>query len=220
MADQTEPSWTWPRAGELARAILEIGAVEFRPEAPFTWSSGWLSPIYCDMRVVLAHPDVWNLAVEGMVAALDAVGGTMDVIAGTSTAGIPHAAALARALRLPMAYVRSSAKAHGKQRRVEGCSGPGLRTVLLEDTFSTGRSALEAVSALREEQMYVAATLGIYSYDFELFREKARAANVPVLRLVGFDELVDAALVSERIRAEDLRVLQAWREQPDAYGKR
>jgi len=212
------PQFEWSGQRALAQAVLQMGAVELRPNQPFTLSSGWNSPIYCDYRTVLGYPRVWDLVLQGLVEALDTVARGTDVIAGTATAGIPHAAALARVVRLPMAYVRSSAKSHGKQKQVEGKFGPGLKTVVIEDALSTGKSAYDAVRALKDEGMNVLAVLAIYAYDFPVLSELANMAEVPFVRLLGYDTLIETALELGYVSERDMAALRSWRQHPERYG--
>lgn len=212
-------TFEWYQSDVLARAMLQIKAVELRPNNPFTWSSGWKSPMYCDNRVILGYPLAWDLVLEGMQEALATVFPGVDVLAGTATAGIPHAAALARELRLPMAYVRGSAKSHGKGKQVEGRVGQGLRAVVIEDSLSTGGSAYDAVDALRAEGMDVLGVLCIYSYDFPQALARAEASNVPAVRLVGYDTLIQTAREAGYIEEQDLGALNSWRQNPDKYGE-
>lgn len=212
------PEFSWAGERALAQSVLQMGAVELRPNNPFTLSSGWKSPIYCDYRTVLGYPRVWDLVLQGLGEALDTVARGVDVIAGTATAGIPHAAALARTSRLPMAYVRSGAKSHGKQKQVEGMFGPGLTSVVIEDALSTGRSAYEAVAALKNERMDVIAVMAIFAYDFPILSELANNAGVPMIRLLGYDTLIDTAFEYGYVGEGDLDALRSWREHPDRYG--
>ncbi|QSO53854.1 orotate phosphoribosyltransferase [Alicyclobacillus curvatus] len=213
-----EQTFEWEGAERLARSLLQIKAVEIHPENPFTWSSGWKSPIYCDNRMILGYPLCFDQVERGFIKAISELTPGVDVIAGTATAGIPHAAAVARVLKLPMAYVRGSAKGHGKQKQVEGRIGAGLSAVVIEDTLSTGRSAFEAVEALRAEGMDVLAVFSIFSYDFAISREKAEAAEIPAHRLLGFDTLISTAVAESYVDKSYLEVLQNWRLHPEQFG--
>ena len=216
--DLTQRTFEWAGAERLARSLLQIRAVEIHPENPFTWSSGWKSPIYCDNRMILGYPLCFEQVERGFMDAISQITPGVDVIAGTATAGIPHAAAVARALKIPMAYVRGSAKGHGKQKQVEGRVGQGLSAVVIEDTLSTGRSAFEAVEALRAEGMNVLAVFSIFSYDFAVCREKAEAAEVPAHRLLGFETLISTAVDESYVDESYVQVLKNWRLHPENYG--
>ncbi|KPV45416.1 hypothetical protein AN477_03005 [Alicyclobacillus ferrooxydans] len=217
MHSLTAPEWAG--AQELARALLQIKAVEIRPNDPFTWSSGWKSPIYCDNRMILAYPLCFEMVETGFVETIRKLTPGVDVIAGTATAGIPHAAAIARKLNLSMAYVRSSAKGHGKQKQVEGRVSKGLSAVVIEDTLSTGRSAYEAVEALKSEGMNTLAVLSIFSYDFPASQERADAAQVTPYRLLGYDTLIATAVSEGYVDPAYVEALTKWRLHPEQYGQ-
>ncbi|MFO2549759.1 orotate phosphoribosyltransferase [Alicyclobacillus cycloheptanicus] len=199
--------------------MLQIGAVEIRTQDLFRWSSGWRSPIYCDNRLILGYPVLRGQVLEGFEAIVTEAYPGVDLIAGTATAGIPHAAALADRLGLPMAYVRSSAKGHGKQKRVEGKVFPGAAAIVVEDTLSTGTSAYDAVAALEEEGVRVLGVITIFSYDFEAARTRIRAAGVPAHRLVDYDTLVSTAVDQGVLGESDVAGLMAWRKNPETYGQ-
>lgn len=218
-------SWTDLRGcplevGEtVARGMLQIGAVEIRPNELFQWSSGWRSPIYCDNRLILGYPTLRTAVIDGFEAVLSECYPGVDLVAGTATAGIPHAAFLAERLGLPMAYVRSSAKGHGKQKRVEGKVVPGMTAVVVEDTLSTGTSAYDAVEALQAEGVRVLAVITIFSYDFAAARRRIQSARVPAHRLVEYETLVDVALADGHLHDQDIEGLMAWRANPETYGQ-
>lgn len=218
-SSMTQRAFEWQGSERLARSLLQIKAVEIRPDNPFTWSSGWKSPIYCDNRMILGYPLCFQHVEEGFAKAITDITPGVDVIAGTATAGIPHAAAVARALRIPMAYVRSGAKGHGKQKQVEGRVGEGLSAVVIEDTLSTGRSAYEAVDALRSEGMNVLAVLSIFSYDFEVSQQKAKEYGVPAFSLLSYDVLIQTAVQEGYVDESYLDVLKAWRIHPESYAE-
>lgn len=202
----------------IATGMLQIRAVDIRPGDPFTWSSGWKSPIYCDNRLILGYPVLRDQVIEGFTAIVEAFYPGVEVIAGAATGGIAHAAILADRLGLPTAYVRSSAKGHGRQRRVEGKVTLGARTLLIEDTLSTGKSAYDAVEGLQEEGMDVLAVCSIFSYDFEEARQRMTSANVPAHRLLNYETLISVASEQNYVQAADVKALLAWRESPSTYG--
>jgi orotate phosphoribosyltransferase len=204
-------------ARDIAGGLLEIGAVELRPDNPFTWSSGWKSPIYCDNRLVLGHPSLRNLVVTGFEAAMKKWFKSADSISGAATGGIAHAALVADRLRLPMSYVRGSAKGHGQAKRVEGFIRPGTRTVVIEDTVSTGASAYSAANGLREENMEVLGVLAIFSYDFSVAKARAEEERLKVVQLLNYDTLIAVAQEKGVILPKDVERLLAWRAAPDKY---
>lgn len=203
---------------QLASGLLKIGAVEFRPNAPFTWSSGWKSPIYCDNRLTLSYPVLRKAISHGLKDALQMHFPQAEVLAGTATAGIPHAAFVAQELSLPMAYVRSSAKSHGKGKRVEGMIRSGSQVVVIEDTISTGSSAFDAVKALREHGAHVVGVAAIFSYDFDTAVSGAQELDVPVARLLGYPQLIQTAIKMGYISEEDEHRLLSWRKSPETFG--
>lgn len=201
----------------LARGLLQIGAVELRPNQPFTWSSGWKSPIYCDNRLVLGYPILRDLVIDAFEDIVRNDIPATELIVGTATAGIPHAAILADRLLLPMAYVRSEAKAHGRGKQIEGYVRPGMKAVVIEDTLSTGKSAYQAVKTLREAGIEVLAVLSILSYDFDVAKSVALTSGVPAYRLVPYRALVRVALERGDIADSDVELLMKWRESPETF---
>lgn len=205
------------RSRDIAAALLDIGAVELRPSNPFTWSSGLVAPIYCDNRLTLSHPRVRRAIRDGFAQVLRQQSVSAATVAGTATAGIPHAAWLAEAIDRPMAYVRSSAKGHGQGARIEGVVEAGDEVVLVEDLISTGGSALDAVSALREGGATVPAVLAIFSYELDAAQRAFEAADVPRHVLTTFPTLIDVAHERDDLSAAELNVLRAWRDDPEAW---
>lgn len=197
-------------AAQLARELLRIEAVRLRPDAPFTWASGIESPIYTDNRVALAFPPVRALIAEGLTA-LARESGEFDAVAGVATAGIPHATLVADRLGLPMAYVRSSAKAHGRQNRIEGRLTPKQRVVVVEDLISTGGSSLAAVEALRDAGVVVVATIAIFSYGFDAAGTRFAEAGCPLHVLTDYPTLIAAAEAEGYVNADHLAALTEWR---------
>ena len=151
----------------IAQQLLNIKAVSLSPEEPFTWSSGMKSPIYCDNRLILAYPQFRNQVAEELVSLIESYYPDIDLIAGTATAGIPHAAFVAEKMQLPMCYVRSSAKSHGKGKQIEGLAENSKKAVVIEDLISTGKSAIQACQALRDSGIEVAGVVGIFSYGLK-----------------------------------------------------
>ena len=202
-------------AAEVADALLEIGAVKLRPHDRFTWASGLASPIYTDNRVALAYPRVRRLIKEGLtreVNALEDVG----AVVGVATAGIPHAALVADRLDLPLAYVRASAKKHGRQNKIEGQLSGGERVVVIEDLVSTGGSSLEAVAALRAAGVEVLATVAIFTYGFDVAAARFAGAGCPLTTLCDYPTLIARAAARGDVTDADLATLSAWREEASA----
>jgi len=203
----------------IAKSLLEIEAVALRPNDPFTWTSGLKSPIYCDNRLTMGYPAIRSAIAEGFAAIIRERYPDADVIAGTSTAGIPHAAWVSQALNLPMAYIRDKAKGHGKQNQIEGRILPGQKVVVIEDLISTGGSSLKAALAVREAGAEVLAVLAIFTYQFQQAADAFKAENVELSTLSNYTALIDAALELGKVASEDVAALQAWREDPQSFGK-
>ena len=198
----------------IAKDLLSIKAVFFRPEEPFTWASGIKSPVYCDNRLILTDPEA-RLSVETAIAeTVKTAYPEAEVLMGTSTAGIPHAAIAAHMLNMPMGYVRSSAKDHGRQNRIEGKLLPGQKVVVIEDLISTGGSAIEVVNALREAGAEVLGIVSVFTYGMKAGIEKMDAANVKNVSLVTFDVVAKAAVEMGYIKPEDEKKLLAFRDNP------
>lgn len=204
-------------ARTIARDLLDIEAVTLRPNDPFTWSSGLVAPIYCDNRQTIAYPRVRRAIRDGFASVIRNRELGLATIAGTATAGIPHAAWLADRVKAPMAYVRSSAKEHGQGERIEGRVEPGDDVILVEDLISTGGSALGAVEALRDAGATVRAVLSIFTYELDASAQAFRDADVPLRALTGFGTLIDVARTRGELSEEDFEVLRAWRSDPEAW---
>jgi orotate phosphoribosyltransferase len=195
---------------ECAKLLVAIGAVEVRtdPELWFTWASGERAPIYCDNRVVISHPEARKRIADGLAESIRRAFPDAEVIAGTATAGIPHAAWVAERLGLPMVYVRGSAKEHGKGKRVEGRALAGERVVVLEDAVSFGGSSLAAVAAVNEEGGKVIGVQAIYSYGFPKVVARFAEAGVTLAALTSYDAVLESLALDRATRD----VLVAWRE--------
>ena len=209
-----------PLDDQLARALLSIGAVSFRPEDPFTWASGLRSPVYCDNRLTLGYPSVRRLIADRFAAVIAHEGYAPQIVAGTATAGIPHAAWLAERLDLPLSYVRSAAKSHGKAQRVEGRAVSGAEVVLVEDLVSTGRSSLDAVDALHEEGADVLAVVAIFSYELPAAQEAFEQARLPLHVLTSFSSLLAVARLAELLEPEAASAVEEWQRDPVSWSKR
>ena len=198
----------------IAKELLSIGAVFLRPEQPFTWASGIKSPIYCDNRLTLSAPAVREQVEAGLAELVRKHHPECEMLMGTSTAGIAHAAITATLLNLPMGYVRGEAKSHGRTNRIEGKMDPGTKVVVIEDLISTGGSAIEVVEALREEGAQVLGIVSIFTYGMKKSVERLAAANVVNHSLSNLDTLVEVAAEEGYITADwKARILQ-FRDNP------
>lgn len=204
----------------IAKDLLTIGAVALAPETPFTWSSGRRAPIYCDNRLTMGYPDVRRRIADGFARLLDEHALVPEVVAGTATAGIPHAAWLADRLDRPMVYVRSKPKAHGQGQQIEGPLEAGQRVVLVEDLISTGGSALEAVRALQDAGAEVAAVLAIFTYGLPAAAQRFAAASLPAYALTRFDTLLEVAVEEGHLDQKAIRVLKQWQQEPEGWSER
>lgn len=198
----------------VARDLLAIGAVFLRPEEPFTWASGIKSPIYCDNRLILTAPDVRNEVEAAIAETVKREFPEAEVLMGTATAGIAHAAIAAHLMGLPMGYVRSGAKDHGRQNRIEGKLTEGEKVVVIEDLISTGGSLIETVEALREAGADVLGAVSIFTYGMEKGRQRLAEAKVRAVSLTDFDEIVAVAEAEGYIPAHTVPGLMAFRANP------
>lgn len=199
---------------EVAQGLLKIGAVFLRPEQPFTWASGIKSPIYCDNRLTLTAPEVRNVVEKGLAELVKTDFPDCEVLMGTATAGIAHAAIMAHITGLPMGYVRSGAKDHGRANRIEGKLEKGEKVVVVEDLISTAKSSVEVVDALREEGAEVIGMVSIFTYGMRAAKEKLAAANVKAVSLCDLDELLEVAVEEGYIPEEARGRILAFRDDP------
>jgi orotate phosphoribosyltransferase len=207
-------------AREIARHLLRIGAVELRPNEPFTWSSGLKSPIYCDNRLTMSWPEVRSLIADGFAAVIRECHPDCEAVAGIATGGIPHAAWTAERLGLPMLYVREKPKGHGKTNQIEGVVRPGMKVVLIEDLISTGGSSLRAAVAMRDAGCEVLGTIAIFTYEFPQAAAAFAERGIPLRTLSSYSALLEEALESGAITEEDLGLLRSWRSDPEGYAAR
>ena len=198
----------------IAKDLLSIRAVFFRPEEPFTWASGIKSPVYCDNRLTLTAPAVRNDVEQGLAELIKTHFPTAEVLMGTSTAGIAHAAITAHLLDMPMGYVRSGAKDHGRQNQIEGKLEAGQKVVVVEDLISTGGSVIEVVNVLREAGAEVLGVVSIFTYGMKKGIERLKAADVVNYSLTNFDVIAEVAAEEKYIRQEDVKRLIAFRNNP------
>ena len=198
----------------IAGALLSIGAVFLRPEEPFTWASGIKSPIYCDNRLTLTAPEVRDQVENGLMEIIRREYPDVEVLMGTSTAGIAHAAIVAHMMHLPMGYVRGGNKDHGRQNRIEGKLEKGQKVVVVEDLISTGGSCIEVVEALREAGAEVLGIVSIFTYGLQKGLDRLAAANVTNYSLSNFDAVCTVAADEGKIRPEDIDRLKKFRANP------
>jgi orotate phosphoribosyltransferase len=198
----------------IAQDLLKIKAVFFRPEEPFTWASGIKSPVYCDNRLTLTAPEVRNDVENGLATLIKTYYPDAEVLMGTSTAGIAHAAITAHLMGLPMGYVRSGNKDHGRQNRIEGKLEPGQKIVVVEDLISTGGSVIDVVDALREAGADVLGIVSIFTYGMQKGLDRLAAAKVKNVSLTNFDEIADVAAEQGYIAKADIERLIAFRNNP------
>ena len=206
-----------PTSESVASILLSIGAVSLSPHAPFTWASGMRSPVYCDNRLILGYPDKRVHVIQGFKQLMNEKKVSPDIIAGTATAGIPHAAWLAHEVQLPMVYVRSKPKEHGRKNQIEGPIEAGQTAVIVEDLISTGQSSLSAVRALVKEGVKVKAVIAIFSYGFDQAFEAFDSAGVPYYPLTTYSTLIEVAIREGMLDPEDNDTLQAWRAHPQSW---
>ena len=198
----------------IAKDLLSIGAVFFRPEEPFTWASGIKSPVYCDNRLTLTAPQVRNDVENALAENVKHYYPDCEVLMGTSTAGIAHAAIVGHLLGLPMGYVRSGAKDHGRKNQIEGKLLPGQKVVVVEDLISTGGSVIEVVNVLREAGAEVLGVVSIFTYGMKKGLERLAEAKVQNVSLTNFDVIAQVAAEEGYIKPEDISRLIAFRNNP------
>ena len=198
----------------IAKDLLKIKAVFFRPEEPFTWASGIKSPVYCDNRLTLTAPEVRTDVEEGLAALIREKYPDVEVLMGTSTAGIAHAAITGHILGLPMGYVRSGAKDHGRKNQIEGKLEPGQKVVVVEDLISTGGSVLEVVDVLRQAGAQVLGIVSIFTYGMQKGLDRLAAANIENTSLTDFDAIARVAAEEGYIKPEDVARLIKFRNDP------
>ncbi|MCE3281095.1 MAG: orotate phosphoribosyltransferase [Bacteroidetes bacterium] len=204
---------------KVAEFLLQIKAIKLQPNKPFTWASGWKSPIYCDNRVTLSYPKVRTYIRQQFVKAINEKYAKPDVIAGVATGGIAQGALVAEELGLPFVYVRSEAKKHGMTNLIEGVVEKGQSVVVIEDLISTGGSSIKAVEALREAGCEVKGMAAIFTYGFKASEDNFKEAKCKLLALSNYETLIKQALKSKYITEKDLKSLQEWRLNPAEWGK-
>jgi len=204
---------------KVAEFLLQIKAIKLQPNNPFTWASGWKSPIYCDNRVTLSFPQVRTFIRQQFVDAINDNFGKPDVIAGVATGGIAQGALVAQEMGLPFVYVRSEAKKHGMTNMIEGYIEKGQSVVVIEDLISTGGSSLKAVEALREAGCDVKGMVAIFTYGFKVADDNFKKAKCSLVTLSNYEVLIEQALNSNYVSEKDLETLKLWRENPAEWKK-
>jgi orotate phosphoribosyltransferase len=207
------------KALKVAEFLLQVKAVKLQPNTPFTWASGWNSPIYCDNRVTLSYPAIRTFIRQLYSEAVIEKFGKPDVIAGVATGGIAQGALVAQELGLPFIYVRSTAKGHGMGNQIEGHFEKGQKVVVIEDLISTGGSSLKAIDALREAGLDVRGLVATFTYGFKIAEEQFKAHACNFVTLTNYDYLIEEALKEEYITEKDLNSLREWKENPSAWKK-
>jgi orotate phosphoribosyltransferase len=204
---------------QVAEFLLQIKAIKLQPNNPFTWASGWHSPIYCDNRITLSHPTIRTYIRQQLTRLIQDTFGAVGCIAGVATAGIPQGALVAQELGLPFIYVRSKPKEHGTGSLIEGEILTGKRVVVIEDLISTGKSSLQAIEALRTVGYDVAGLAAIFTYGFDIAADNFKLANCPFVTLSNYNTLIKYAAENQYISENDIELLKTWRENPAEWGR-
>lgn len=204
-------------AAKTAAHLLQVEAVKLRPDTPFTWASGWKSPIYCDNRLTLSFPEVRLFVTKSLVQVIKAEYPDVEAIAGVATAGIPQGALVAAELNLPMLYVRSKAKGHGMTNLIEGKITPGQKVVVIEDLVSTGGSSLKAVDDLKKNNFEVLGMAAIFNYGFEVADNNFSEANCELRCLSDYSHLIPTAIEKNYVSEEAKETLNEWRTSPSTW---
>ena len=204
-------------AKKTAEVLLQINAIKLQPKEPFTWASGWKSPIYCDNRIVLSYPLIRNYIRETIAKHIEDHYGKPDVIAGVATGAIGIGALVAEYLNLPFVYVRPEAKKHGRQNQIEGHIEKGQTVVVVEDLISTGKSSLNAVAALKEAEVNVKGMVAIFSYGFDVAEKNFNDANIELHTLGNYENLLEQALDTNYITKAEQDILAQWNANPSEW---
>lgn len=202
-----------------AKKLLKIKAVKLQPSNPFTWASGWKSPIYCDNRKLMSYPDIRNFLKIQFGRIILEKYPNVEAIAGVATGAIAPGAIVADLLGLPFVYIRATPKGHGLENLIEGDLRPKQKVVVVEDLVSTGQSSLKAVEAIRKDGAEVIGMVSIFTYDFPIATQNMKEANVELTSLSNYDAILEEALNTEYIDESELQTLQDWRENPDTWGQ-
>jgi len=201
-------------AKKTAELLLQINAIKLKPENPFTWASGWKSPIYCDNRIILSYPVIRNYIREEMAKQVESLYGKPDIIAGVATGAIGIGALVADVLGLPFIYVRPQPKSHGRQNQIEGQLEPNQTVVVIEDLISTGSSSLNAVDALLAQEARVKGMLAIFTYGFDVAEANFNEKEIALHTLSDYEHLIQQASETHFVKEEQLNTLMEWRKKP------
>jgi len=204
-------------AKKTAEVLLQINAIKLKPNEPFTWASGWKSPIYCDNRIILSFPSIRNYIRETMAKHIENQYGKPDVIAGVATGAIGIGMLVAEYLDLPFIYVRPDAKGHGRQNQIEGFIESGQNVVVVEDLISTGKSSLNAVKALKEAGIEIKGMVAIFTYGFDVAAKNFEKENIHLNTLSNYESLLEEALETNYISEKDLKTLSEWNINPSGW---
>jgi len=204
-------------AKKTAELLLQINAIKLEPNNPFTWASGWKSPIYCDNRIVLSYPLIRNYVRETMARQIEELYGKPDVIAGVATGAIGIGSLVADYLNLPFIYVRPEAKKHGRQNQIEGYTSKGQTVVIVEDLISTGKSSLNAAKALKEAELNIKGMVAIFSYGFDIAQQNFEKSNIELHTLSNYTSLLEQALDTNYITQKEQDVLTLWNANPSKW---
>lgn len=204
-------------AEKTAELLLKAKAIKLQPSQPFTWASGWKSPIYCDNRIVLSFPEIRNYLSSQMAQQITAIYGKPDVIAGVATGAIGIGMLVANALDLPFVYVRPEAKSHGRQNQIEGQVLPNQKVVVIEDLISTGKSSLNAVAALKAANVKVLGMIAIFTYGFDIAKQNFKSNNITLHTLSNYEALLEKAKQTDYITEKEAQLLSQWNANPSEW---
>ena len=204
---------------QVAKTLLQRNAIILEAENPFTWASGWKSPIYCDNRKILSFPESRTFIRQSLANVIQKQYGSSNLIAGVATGAIAHGALVAEEMGLPFIYVRSAKKGHGKQKMIEGAYTSGQSVIVIEDLISSGKSSLEAVETLREGGLNVKGLISIFTYGFNAATENFKKADCEFISLCNYSTLLQEAVKQEYINESDVEILEKWRENPSKWRK-
>ncbi|WP_208558702.1 orotate phosphoribosyltransferase [Marinilactibacillus kalidii] len=204
-------------SSKISEDLLSIGAISVQPNDPFTWTSGMKSPIYCDNRITMSYPEIRKRIVAAFVEIIQKNYPDVEVIAGTATAGIPHAAWIAQSLDLPMVYIRSSAKKHGKGKQIEGTFSPGAKMVIVEDLVSTGSSVINAAQEAINEEADVIGAVAIFTYELAVSANAFKEIALPIHTITSYSNMIHVALEIGKINEKDQMSLIRWKIDPENW---